>query len=149
MPRKLDAESCMKAGVREAVKIARNCGITLDFTDRSIKDVDRLLGELHREYKKTKSEEGLRGFALMFAAYIGEVIRKKGLPGKWSRDHETLGEEIFPLQCGEHTFLPYIWCQKRIFDGPGDDVAFKYKALVLAELKAPKSPAPAKAKRKR
>jgi replicative DNA helicase len=43
-------------------------GIELDYSTESIKQVEKILGRLHKEYKKTKSDEGYAGIAFEFAA---------------------------------------------------------------------------------
>lgn len=130
-----DAEALMQEGLEQTLELAKENGINLDFSDQSIKDVEKLLAECHREYKKTKNDEGFHGLALMFGAYIGEVIKKKGRGGRWARNHPDMGEDSFPFHwCGKDLFLR-AWCAKRIFDGSGDNVWHKYQALVLDELK--------------
>jgi hypothetical protein len=130
-----ELEVMMQEGVAQTLELAKENGVTLDFSDESIQEVEKLLGEAHREYKKLKSEEGFHGLALMFGAYIGEVIRRKGFGGSWARNHPDFGEDSFPFQWRDQELFLYGWCVKRIFDGSGDNVAFKYQALVLEKLK--------------
>jgi hypothetical protein len=73
----------------------------------------------------------LRGIALEFGSYIVKVIERHFGSAEWQRDHETFGKDSFPLRWQDKIIFPYQWCMKRIFDGPGDDVWFKFKALVL------------------
>jgi len=40
--------------------------------------------------------------------------------------HHELGENTFPLEWPNHGILPVVWCWKRIFDGPEDNVYIKY-----------------------
>jgi len=134
MAKRMDAETVMKLGCKDAIKIAKSNEVDLDFSDESIKKVEKMLGELHREYKKTKDETGLYGIAVMFGSYIGEVIRKKGLGGTWKRDHPDVGEDSFPFDWNGTTIFPAGWCYKRMVDGKGDDVWFKYQALVMKSI---------------
>jgi hypothetical protein len=130
-----ETESLMQEGVTQTLELAKENGVTLDFSDESIDEVEKLLAECHREYRKAKSEEGFHGLAVMFGAYIGEVIRRKGFGGTWSRNHPDMGDDSFPFHWRGGDLFLYGWCAKRIFDGDGDNVAFKYKALVLDKLK--------------
>lgn len=130
-----DIELLMQQGVKEALALAKEAELDFDFTDKSIKEVENLLGEMYREYKKTGDEEGVHGLALMLAAYIGEVIRKKGFGGKWARNHPQMGKDSFPFHWRGHDLFLYGWCVKRILDGSGDNVFFKYQCLVLDELR--------------
>jgi hypothetical protein len=109
-------------------------GITLDFSNSSINHVERILAELHRDYQRTRSDEGIRGVALSFAAYIVTVIERVSEPGVWSRDHDVVGPETFPYDWKGTTLFPYGWCLNRIINGDEDNVAVKYRALVLEKI---------------
>lgn len=81
-----------------AEQVARGFGVTLDYSERSVRDVERILGEIHTEYRRTKSEEGLQGLALEFGAYLVSVLEKHRGPVVWKRDHPDFGEDAFPLE---------------------------------------------------
>lgn len=118
-----------------AIKVADGFDIKLDYSHKSIKDVENVLGELHADYKKTRNNQGVNGIAIEFAAYIIEVIRRHCEDkGVWYTDDSHFGEKSFPFVWRGSTLFPYGWCQKRIFDGKADDVYFKYQALVLPKL---------------
>ncbi len=108
-------------------------GIELDYSTDSIKNVEKILGNLHKEYKKTRNDEGFTGIALEFGAYIVKVIEKNVGPVRWERDHPEFGEASFPLYIGESTIFPMNWCTKRLYDGPGDDIWSKYCYIILKE----------------
>ncbi len=48
----------MKKGITQTLELAKENGVTLDFSDGSIQEIEKLLAECHLEYKKQKSEEG-------------------------------------------------------------------------------------------
>jgi hypothetical protein len=129
-----DVEALMQQMKQSALKVASAFGMDLDYSDESVKKVESILGQIHAEYKKKTDDSGLRGIALFFAAYLGEVIRRKGLGGTWSRSHAELGEDTFPFSWSRGVLFLFAWRQKRIFDGEQDDVWFKYQACVLAKL---------------
>ena len=63
----------------------------LDFSERSIADVDLILGRLaemlprgrfQKLFKKQPAPEQIAGIALMYGIYLGEVLRRK-LGGEW------------------------------------------------------------------
>ena len=116
-----------------AVQIANGFGIELDYSVESIRQVEKILGDIHKEYKKTKDEEGLNGIALEFAAYIVKVIEKNIGPVRWERDHPEVGADSFPLYLGDGAIFPFGWCSKRIYDGSGDNVWSKFNYLVLKQ----------------
>ncbi len=108
-------------------------GIELDYSIESIKQADKVLGELHKEYKKTKDDEGYNGIAFEFAAYIVKVIEKNVGPVRWERDHPGMGPDSFPLYMGDEAIFPFGWCTKRLYDGPGDDLWSKFCVFVLKQ----------------
>ena len=114
-----------------AEKIASDgFGVKLDYSVDSLKHVEHILGEIHEEYKQTASEEGLHGVALDFGAYIVKIIERHFGPAEWLRDDPSMGKDTFPLRWRGTTLFPVAWCGKRIFDGPADDIVFKFDALV-------------------
>lgn len=119
-----------------ALRIANeNYGIKLNFSHSSINHVEKILADIHRQYKKTGETEGLTGIALEFGAYIAATIQKNTGAGELKRDHPDIGEGTFPFHWGEKTIFTYGWCEKRILDGEGNDVVSKYRVLVLDEIK--------------
>ena len=116
-----------------AVDIAEMFHIRLDYSSRSIKNVEVILSKIHNEYMQSNNDEGLNGIALEFAFYIITVIEKNFDKGKVERDHKDFGKNTFPFHWRNKTLFPYSWCQKRIFDGEGDNVWVKYKSLILED----------------
>lgn len=130
-----DIETLMQEMNDSAHEVAAAFDVTLDYSDDSIRGVESILGQLHDEYVETGDDSGLRGIALFYAAYIGEVIRRKGLGGSWKRHHPEFGDNTFPFSWNGAELFPANWCEKRIFEGPQDDVVSKYQVLVLSNLK--------------
>lgn len=130
-----DVEKLMAEMNQFAFEVAATYRVKLDYSDASIRKVESILSEIHSVYKQTKDDDGLRGIALFFAAYIGEVIRKKGFGGTWSRHHPEVGEDSFPFHWNGADLFPYGWCLKRIFDGKQDNIWSKYQVCVLDMLK--------------
>ncbi len=116
-----------------ALQIATSQNIKLDFSVDSVKEVEKVLSIIHNDYKKTKNEEGVRGIALEFAAYIISVIEKNLGVGYWERDSD-MGKDTFPytLENGKIIF-PFSWCLKRIVDGSSDDVWAKFQTIISSK----------------
>ena len=121
--------------INHAIKIGKEYDINLDFSDESIKNVEKILADLHTEYQKTKNDEGLNGLALIFGFYIIEVIEKNHKKGRIERNHPDFGENVFPFYWNKGILFPVAWCQKRILDGEGDNIEIKYRLLILEEKK--------------
>ena len=132
--KKPTANEFREDGVKLAMEMAEDFDVTLDFSHDSIKNVDRVLGEFHEDYAKTKNEKGLVGIAIAFAAYIVSVIERNSTPGEWKRNDPDLGEETFPFDWHGTTIFPVGWCLKRMIDGKQDSVWFKYKTIVLDKI---------------
>jgi hypothetical protein len=115
-----------------SLKIGDYYGINLDFSIESINNVEAILSKVANKYENDKNNEGIQGIALELAAYIISVIEKNIIIGEWERDSKEFGEDTFPYNLGSGNIIfPYIWCQKRIYDGSGEDIWSKFKALVL------------------
>ena len=117
--------------ITHAIEVGKEYDLNLDFSDASIKSVEFILSDLHKEFIKTKSDYGLNGLAHIFGFYIIEVIEKNHGKGRIERNHPSFVEDVFPFYWNGATLFPVAWCQKRIFDGDADNVAFKYKMLIL------------------
>jgi len=117
--------------VRLAVDVAATFGESLDFSNESVKVVETICAQLHETYTESGNDDGFNGIALEFGAYIATVIQHNFGEGVLERDHPDFGENSYPFVDSRGTIFPYNWCLKRIFDGPADDVWFKYQAHVL------------------
>jgi hypothetical protein len=122
-----DVGDMMQYLAGEAVSMASEShGIGLDYSEKSIMDVEKILGNLHEEYPVSGSEKGATGLSMAYGAYIGEVIRR-GTPGsKWEQDHPVIGRNSYPLHWVDGEIFPCGWCYKRIINGPEDSVWHKY-----------------------
>jgi hypothetical protein len=115
-----------------AERIAKESyGIRLDYSPASIERVEEILASIHNDFRKTGSTDGLKGIALEFGAYTVTVIEMHFGPAVWKRDHPEFGKDSFPLHWQGSTIFPFGWCEKRIMDGPGDNVWTKFQELVL------------------
>lgn len=118
---------------RETIRqLAEINDVVLDYSNESIQNIEKILTLMHEDYRKTKNMEGLNGIILACAAYIVETIKKNTGVGSWYCDDSEFGKDTFPFEWKEGKVIyPVSWCEKRIFDGKGDDVWFKYKAIIL------------------
>ena len=119
-----------------ALRIGKeNYGTRLDFSHNSVKKVEEILADIHRQYINTGNTEGLTGIALEFGAYIAAVVQKQTEYGELKRDHPQIGKNTFPFYWGDEVIFTYGWCEKRILDGAGDNVWSKYRSLVLEKIR--------------
>lgn len=121
----------------EAVRDARdNNRRSLDYTPESIQNVETILGCLHDQYLKNPSSISVNGLGSAYGAYIGEVIRRSESGARWERDDPIAGEKSYPFHWAGRVSFPMSWCQKRIINGPEDNVWLKYRLLKAGEAKS-------------
>jgi len=107
----------------------------LDFSNNSIKIVEKFLDEVHRQYKIDKKEDGLFGIALECGNYIVSTIEHNYGEGEFKRDHPEMGEGAFPFSIDGQVIFPVMWCMKRIYDGKADNVWSKYNYFIINKIK--------------
>jgi len=130
---KTDFNSLRKQLSELAVKIGKSYDFELDYSDESIKDVEKILGIFHNDYVKTKNEDGLVGISIEFGVYIVDTIEKNHGIGELKQKNTDFGENSFPFHWKEGLLFPVAWCYKRIYDGESDNVWHKYRLLVIKD----------------
>lgn len=134
----------------DAVDFAKNAfGIELNWSDESVQHIEAILSRLHSELPQSSPpEEKIFQFAKMLGSYVGEVFRKNH-GATWGI--VLVGGEKFPgLQTKQSgtQFWPWGRAQKRIKNGPEDNIWHYYRALLrrdgsdatLGNTVAPKKP---------
>ena len=109
---------------------ARNFSITLDWSEASIRQVERILGLLHDDMSQSKpSEDAVWTFAKAFGSYIGEVLRRHH-GGEWG--NINMNGQSFPglRQSGGGLIWPWSKANKRLTNGPEDNVWDYYNVVV-------------------
>ena len=127
----MELEKLRKKLVSLAIQIGKSYNYKLDYSEDSIKNVENILSEFHKDYKETGNEEGLLGISYEFGLYIVGVIEKNHGKGILERDHKDFGKDSYPFYWNEGTIFPCSWCYKRIFDGESDNIWTKYETFVI------------------
>jgi hypothetical protein len=108
--------------------------VRLDFSEESIEGVENLLAELHNVLKAPSTpsdpkptDQQVRNMVLLWGTYLGEVFRRHH-GGKWL--NTPIGDQgpVLRVELGSHQVFPLSKVNKRILNGPGDSVAFFYRA---------------------
>jgi hypothetical protein len=109
----------------------------LDFTERSIKDVELILGRLSESIlhgrlqkliRKQPSPEQIAHIALIYGIYVGEVLRRK-LGGEW-RLESVDGEKTIGLRLpGGTTVYPASQTYRRLTTGAAENVEEFYASI--------------------
>lgn len=108
----------------------------LDYSPDSIPTVENILDRLARSPGFAKfTDKDIRAEALIFGAYIGEVIRRQQ-GGHWAEDHPRAGAGSYPLYwgTGSNSSFPYVWCYKRLTLGAEENILHKYQYFVTKQL---------------
>ena len=110
----------------------------LDFSEASLEGLESLLGLLHDNLEKEKAApEQVRQMAMIWGTYLGEVLRRH-LGGRWLNTEVKGQGNVLRLVIEGVEVYPLRKAEKRMLNGPGDNVRFYYHAttkLVRGELK--------------
>ena len=101
----------MKAYARDAEHFAQNAGVSLDYTEKSLEDIDGILNQIAGESvvapKTSEEEEQLWTFAKIYGGYLGEVV-VRNFGGIWEMSDNpdgtsrvilySQGIQMFPLE---------------------------------------------------
>jgi hypothetical protein len=135
-------DEAMAAGAARAVEIAEQGKISLDYSVDSIRIVEQQLASLHlaipkgfiaKLRKMGPADAEIHLMAMTFGAYVGEVL-KKHLGGHWSEDNSLEPGTKVPtlhLANGGGEIWPQLKVEKRLRDGPGDNV-WHYAQMLLS-----------------
>jgi hypothetical protein len=137
-----DLDALLVAHAEDAVQRARaEFGLGLDYSPDSVQHVETLLAQLHAQHRRQPLDERALGReSRLWGAYLGAVI-KRLRPCTWQRDSQAAGEGALPLVFGhgDETF-PCTWVYKRIENGEEDNVAVKFRFLILERDKPAQGP---------
>src|SRR5579859_2498377 len=90
MTSSLHMQEAQRQMVASALDLAKDYGVTLDYSEASIVDVNEVLMQLHNSFMQDARKEShtyaLMGLAITFGAYIIEVIERAHSEGEWSVD---------------------------------------------------------------
>jgi len=125
-----DLAQWLSSQAQIAIKTARTkWDLALDFSPDSLKKVESVLAQLHDAMKTATPEERptekqIEAASIIWGVYVGETIRRH-YGGKW----ELKTDGVLQLTINTSTLFPLRKVQKRITDGPQDNVAFYFHAL--------------------
>lgn len=134
-----DLAAEMSRAATDAVTQAQSAhGVTLDYSRASIPKLETILGKIHDQHasrgllerllRRPPTRGDLRGAALLYGGYLGEVLRKS-LNGTWE-----ISEGIPAVSNSKGTVYPVDKAFKRMVNGPEDSVDFFF-ARALEHLK--------------
>jgi hypothetical protein len=131
-----EIESMMAAYAQDAVESGKKFNKQLDFSERSIQQVEDICSQLYNDipkgflnkmFKRSPSEDELIRMSNMFGGYIGQVLINN-LGGSWAAENNTI-----ILKIGELKMFPTIKVYKRLKNGPEDNI-YHYYQLISREI---------------
>ncbi len=124
-----------------AVYLAREqFEIDLDFSEDSLQQVETILDgyykilpkgvmrTLGQILKRGPSQEEIQRMAMVWGAYIGEVIRRHW-GGEWTTESNAPVGAVLTLRVHEIEMFPPAKAYKRLTNGPEDNIWFYYEVL--------------------
>jgi hypothetical protein len=128
-----DIAQIMQAYAEDAVRTARRHKVILDYSEQSLDDVERLLGELHDEMHSGSSsssqreEQRLDEISRVWGGYFGEVVRRR-FGGEWTIEKYPAGDFlIVTLNVNGAKLFPAMKVHKRLTDGADEDLLSFYR----------------------
>ena len=120
----------MQAYAEDAVRAARQHKVNLDYSERSLEEVERLLGELHDELHSelaSSSEQELDEMSRLWGGYFGEVVRRR-FGGEWAIEKYPAGDFlIVTLNVNGAKLFPAMKIHKRLTGGADENLLLFYR----------------------
>jgi len=117
------------AYAEQAVTLAREYQANLDYSERSLTDVEAILAKL----SQTSPQGDLTETCKIWGSYLGEVVRRR-FGGEWSIDTYP-GKEFatLTLNLGGSKLFPSMKIHRRLTQGGGENIWLFYE-MVKARL---------------
>ena len=118
-------------GAALAVNTAKVLRFTLDYSDASIKTVDKVLKKAKVYYAKNENE--LSNFGLIFGLYCIAVLERNHGKGYIERKYEANGPDDFPYLRNNQLIFPCLWCSHKLFYEDVPDVWSEFNEVIERE----------------
>jgi hypothetical protein len=128
----------MRAYAEDCVDLAKTqFQAELDFSENSLEKVETILnlvstsvpkGPLAKIAKRGPSDEQVRKMAMVWGAYVGEVIRRRW-GGEWTTETKAQPGYVLTLRLGETDIFPPAKVYRRLTNGLEDNVWHYYRVL--------------------
>lgn len=129
-----EIEQIMKAYANDAVSLAKESGLSLDYSEKSLEDIDAVLNsfvggaeKIVEQYDKDL-EERLWLISKIFGAYVGEVVIKS-IGGEWNSEKNENGSVRIILECLQIKCFPLEKIYKRLTEDPFSNVSGYCRAI--------------------
>ncbi|HZR27732.1 MAG TPA: hypothetical protein VFA71_03050 [Terriglobales bacterium] len=132
-----DIGTMMQSYAEEAVRMARQFNVELDYTEQSLEQVEQLLGQLHDELQNGNmidsaappqlDQQNVDEMSRIWGGYLGEVVRRR-FGGEWTIEKYPAGDFlIVTLNVNGAKVFPAMKIHKRLTNGAADDLLLFYR----------------------
>ena len=139
MAEKQEIAGMMQGYAEQAVAMARELAIELDYSESSLQRVEGLLGKLHDELNQwptgksspesQPAQPQLDEMARIWGGYLGEVVRRR-FGGEWTIESYPGGDFlIVALNVGGSRLFPSMKVHKRLSDGASENLWSFYEMM--------------------
>jgi len=118
-------------GAALAVNSAKAFHLKLDYSDASIKTVDKVLKKVKVLYAKNDNE--LSNYGLVFGLYCIAVLERNHGKGFIERKYEADGPDEFPYLRNNQLIFPCLWCSHKLFYDDVPDVWSQFNEVIERE----------------
>ena len=120
----------LEDGARKAIEIGKDLNYKLDYSEESIKTVDKILNRIKTVFH---DKNDLSGFALVYGLYIIEVFERNHQKGYLKKRYDNLGPDDFPYYRKKNLIFPCLWCYHIIFHNNASDIWSQYQSAILED----------------
>jgi hypothetical protein len=133
-----DIGAMMQSYAEDAVRMARQFHVELDYSEQSLEQVEHLLEQLHEELRnapaadraqppEAPSHPQVDEMSRMWGGYLGEVVRRR-FGGEWTIEKYPAGDFlIVTLNVNGAKVFPAMKIHKRLTNGAADDLLAFYR----------------------
>jgi hypothetical protein len=138
VPENTEIATMMQGYAEQAIALAREFKIELDYSEASMEKVEGLLGQLQGELSQWSlgksspqhvADKPLDEMARIWGGYLGEVVRRR-FGGEWTIESYPGGEFlIIALNVGGSRLFPAMKVHKRLTEGATDNLWTFYQMM--------------------
>lgn len=119
----------MLSYAQQAVKLAHQRKVDLDFSENSLQKLEALLGELGPASSPAPDAPTLDEMSRIWGGYFGEVVRRR-FGGDWTVEKYPQGDfHIVTLNVNGARLFPSMKIHRRLSQGAGEDLWSFYQSI--------------------
>jgi hypothetical protein len=129
----------MQAYAEQAVRLAQEFKVTLDYSEDSVQQLEALLGQLHEELESWSvgksspqaqpESQQINQMAKIWGGYLGEVVRRR-FGGEWTIEKYPAGDFlIVTLNVNGARLFPSMKVHRRLAEGASENLWSFYQTM--------------------